>query len=326
MVFGSFPTWSVREARKEAARLRRMIDTGHDPLEEKRQQRAAPDMNKLLDDYLEHVRATLRSWRSIRGIVEQFIRPAWGRRKVRDVTRADAKALHLEITKAGTPIRANRTIAIASAIFAYAIDGDLLEVNPCVGVRRNPEHRRERYLSPDELARLWKVLATWPDQHAAAAVRLLLLTGCRRGELLGSRWPEFDLAAAVWNKPLERVKAKRRHRLPLSPEAVAELLRLPRSNTSDYLFPNVLNKGHWQQVRAWPDIREAAGIPDVRLHDQRHTVASLLIAQNFSLPIVGGLLDHSQPSTTARYTHLYDEVLRGATAQLGARLVPAETA
>jgi integrase len=326
MTIGDFPTWPAAEARKRAAELRRLVDAGRDPLEEKRQQRAAPDMGKLLDDYLDHAQARKRSWRSDRGIIEQFLRPAWGNRKIRDVTRADAKALHRAITAAGKPIRANRTIAIASAIFSFAIDADLLEDNPTRDIRRNPENRRERFLSPDELARLWKVLATWPDQHAAAAVRLLLLTGCRRGELLGARWGEFDLAAAVWNKPACRVKAKRSHRLPLSPEAVAELLRLPRLNSSDYLFPNVLNKNHWQQVRAWPAIREAAGIPDVHLHDQRHTVASLLIAQNFSLPIVGGLLDHSQPSTTARYAHLYDDVLRGATAQLGARLVPAEAA
>src|SRR6516225_8434342 len=174
MTIGNFPTWSATEARKRAGELRRLVDAGRDPLEEKRQQRAAPDMNKLLDDYLDHAQATKRSWRSDRGIIEQFLRPAWGNRKIRDVTRADAKALHRAITAAGKPIRANRTIAIASSIFSFAIDTDLLEDNPTRDIRRNPENRRERFLSPDELARLWKVLATWPDQHAAAAVRLLL--------------------------------------------------------------------------------------------------------------------------------------------------------
>jgi len=105
--------------------------------------------------------------------------------------------------------------------------------------------------------------------------------------------------------------------VPLSTEALAELANLPRSNSSDFLFPNVANAGHWAAVRAWPAMREAAGLADVRLHDQRHTAASLLVSAGNSLPIIGGVLGHSQPSTTARYSHLYDEPVREAMGRLG---------
>jgi integrase len=321
LTIGAIDAWPVAAARKRAAELRRMVDMGGDPLAERQTERKAPMFGDLLDQYLDHARAAKRSWRSDHGIIEGYLR-RWSDRKAHSIERRELRQLHAEITRAGKAIRANRVLAIASAIFGYAVDAELIEDNPTRGIKRNTENKRTRHLSQDELTRLWRVLRDWPDQVSAAAVRLLLLTGCRRGELLGARWGEFDLVAGIWTKPASRVKAKREHRLPLSAEAVAELQRLPRHNSTDFLFPNTVNRGHWNQVRDWPAIRKAAGLDDVHLHDGRHTAASLLIARNFSLPIIGGLLGHSQPSTTARYSHLYDDVLRGATAQLGQALVP----
>lgn len=120
----------------------------------------------------------------------------------------------------------------------------------------------------------------------------------------------------MWTKPASRTKAKREHRVPLSPDAIAELQRLPQHNATDLLFPNTANNGPWQQIRDWPAIRKAASRDDVQLHDQRHTAARVLVSAGNSLPIIAGLLGHSQPSTTARYAHLFDAPVRQAGAQL----------
>jgi integrase len=170
-------------------------------------------------------------------------------------------------------------------------------------ISKNPENRRTRYLTPVELARLIAALDRWEDQLSAAAIRLLLLCGCRRGELLRATWSEFDLVAGLWAKPATHCKNKREHRLPLSAEAIAVLLGLPRHNSTDLLFPNSRRRP-WSEIPAWPAIRRAARLEDVRLHDLRHSAASLMVSSGLSLELIGGVLGHSQASTTQRYSHL----------------------
>src|SRR5271163_3143416 len=197
MTIGAFPTWPVKEARKRAAELRRIVDAGGDPLEAKQTERAAPDMGELLDEYLEAA-AAKRSLRDDRSMIETVIRPRWKNRKAASIALDDVEALHRELTKGGTPIRANRVLSCLSAIFALAIKRRMIRDNPCRSAARNPETKRTRYLSLDELARLVVALDGWPDQVSAGAVWLLLLTGCRRGELLKARWGEFDLVGRIW--------------------------------------------------------------------------------------------------------------------------------
>src|SRR5262249_27678755 len=126
---GTFPAWPVAEARKQAAALRREIDTGGDPLGERKAERKAPEFGALLDDYLDHARATKRSWRSDRGIIEGYLRPRWEHRKAHSIERRELRELHREITRAGKETRANRVLAIASSIFAYAVEAELIADN-----------------------------------------------------------------------------------------------------------------------------------------------------------------------------------------------------
>ena len=139
--------------------------------------------------------------------------------KVADVTFEDVDRLHQRITKAGHPYRANRVIAVLSKMFALAIRWNMRDDNPCVGIERNVEHSRRRYLKDDELARLVRALATHADKQAADVVRLLLLTGCRRGEALAARWADLDLVKGVWSKPASSVKQNTPHEAPLSAPA-----------------------------------------------------------------------------------------------------------
>jgi integrase len=194
MVIGAFPAWDAKQARVRAAELRRLVDAGGDPLEERHATRAAPTMVELLDLFLAAAK-TKRSFRHDAAMIAKILRPRWGARKVASITLDDVEKLHAELTRAGTPIRANRVVACASSIFRLAIKRRYISENPCRNISRNPENRRTRYLSVEELANLIRTLDAWPDQISAAAVRLLLFTGCRRGELLRATWSEFDLVA-----------------------------------------------------------------------------------------------------------------------------------
>jgi integrase len=186
------------------------------------------------------------------------------------------------------------------------------------------EDRRERYLNPNELTRLVETLNEHPNRRAANAVRLLLLTGARRGEVLAGTWEQFDLEAGIWTKPSAHTKQKRSHRVPLSAPARALLDQIrteaERSDVrSPFLFPgDVFGKPLSNIKLFWRSVCRRAGIEGLRLHDLRHQYASMLASAGLSLAIIGRLLGHTQPSTTARYAHLFDDPLREATERVGA--------
>ena len=148
----------------------------------------------------------------------------------------------------------------------------------------------------------------------------MLLTGARRGEVLGATWSMFDLEHGIWIKPSAHTKQRREHRVPISAAAIDLLRRLLVTATGAYVFPGRNGAPLTDVKRTWQAVRSEAGLPDVRLHDLRHTYASLLASAGQSLPIIGALLGHTQPQTTARYAHLLDDPLRAATNQVGSFL------
>ena len=325
---GPYPTWSVEAARRRARELKRQIAGGSDPLETKVAARKAPTIADLAGLYLtDHLpRKRPSSQAEDKAIIAKIIKPRIGNRKVAAVTHADINRLHREISKA-TPTRANRIVALLSKMFSLAIKEGWRADNPCRGIERNPEEKRHRYLSSEELGRLTMALNECQDARAAGVVRLCLLTGCRRGEALAATWDQFDLDVGTWVKPGATTKQKTEHRAPLSDASVTLLTSIleaaPKGEdgepVSRYVFPGKTPDVPLTNIRdAWQAIRVAAGIPDVRLHDLRHTYASILASAGLSLPVIGALLGHTQPATTARYTHLFDDPLRKATDIVGA--------
>jgi integrase len=249
-----------------------------------------------------------------------YILPNLGRTKVKDVRPTDIDALHRAISTR-RKIRANRVVEVLSKAFSLATRWEWRPDNPCDGVRHNPEEPRSRYLRPDELARLAAALDQHAEQTSADAIRLMLLTGARRGEVLGATWSMFDLEHGIWIKPSAHTKQRREHRVPISAATIDLLRRLLATATGPYLFPG-RNGGHLTDIKkTWQAVRSAASLPDVRLHDLRHTYASLLASAGQSLPIIGALLGHTQPQTTARYAHLLDDPLRAATEHVGSLLI-----
>jgi integrase len=319
---GAFPDWTTASARDQARRLKQMIDRGGDPLAELEAERGAPTVADLCDRVeAEHLpRKRPRTRREYCRQIARYIRPAIGRLKVTDVTWSDIDALHQRITRSGGPYEANRTLALLSKMFALAVLWRLRTDNPCKGVERNVEQARKRYLTAAELARLLAALAATRDQQAADIVLLLLLTGARRGEVLAARWADFDLRSAIWTKPASTTKQKAEHIAPLSAPAIELLTELRRrSNSPVWVFPADSAVGHRVSLeRSWEAICKAAEISNLRVHDLRHSFASQLASNGASLPMIGALLGHSNPSTTHRYAHLFDDPIRQATERVGA--------
>jgi integrase len=329
LTIGGYPAWSVAAARSQASSLRRKIDAGTDPLGIREAEREAPNVSDLCDRYIAEHASRKRTGSSDEAMIRGIVRPELGSRKVASITFTDIDRLHRKVTKDRGPYQANRLIALLSKAFSLAIRWQMRGDNPAKGVERNPEERRYRYLTGEELRRLTEALAVHPSQSAANAVRLLLLTGARRGEVLAATSDQFDLETGLWVKPSSHTKQKREHRVPLSAPArqlLAEMRaraerraqergRLP----SPYVFPARTGDGPMVEIKtAWAALCKAAGLDGVRLHDLRHTYASVLASAGLSLPVIGALLGHTQPSTTARYTHLFDDPLRDATERVGA--------
>jgi integrase len=319
---GIWSDLTLEQARDDATEWRRAIRQGQDPAAQKVLDREAPTVKSLADrfltDYSErHNRAS--TLRNNRQMLDGIVRPRLGKLPVKGITKADIEALHHSMR--GTPYRANRILAVLSKMFSLAVEWGLREGNPVLGVAKYAEERRGKWLQSDELIRLHKALDEYPDQQSANAIRLILLTGSRKGEVLQAQWDEFDLEGrGKWRKPSHHTKQQKVSHVPLSKEALRVLREMKR--TGDFLFPSprVPGKPLENLRRAWADVCKAAKLQHVRIHDLRHTYASHLVSRGTPLATVGRLLGHTQAQTTERYAHLADDVLRAATNRAGAAL------
>mgnify|MGYP006283080501 CR=1 FL=1 len=332
---GRWPEWSVAAARERARELRRDVDAGIDPLCEREESRAAPRIPDLIERYLAEHAAHLatRNASDQRSMLTQLVEPQWRTRLVADIEPADVERLLAKIAEgrarpsrrgAGparpTPIRANRVGEVLRKMFNLAISWKMRDDNPAEGFRRRTEVERERFLSGDEITRLGEALNAAEDQRAAAIVRMCMLTGARLGEVRTARFEQFNLELGIWAKPAANTKQRRVHRVPISAETAALVRQrhgaVPRGCA--WLFPGdaVDEDGRSkdqpvQEVRRfWAAIQREADLPDVRIHDLRHTFASLLVSGGASLEMIGKLLGHTQARTTMRYAHLMDSPLR----------------
>jgi integrase len=323
---GAFPDWSVTGAREEGRKLRRQIDTGGDPLAEIEAERGAATIVDLIERFLdEHVsRKRPRTQYDYRNMIDRHVRPALGRMKVAAVTWTDIDALHRKITKSGRATQANRVITMVAKMFALAVRWQMRADNPAKGIERNVEHRRKRYLTAAEQVRLMVALDAHPDQQAADVFRVCFLTGCRSGEAMSMRWDNLELARGVWTKPGSTTKQRTAHVVPLSAPVKQLLTRLRQQTNSPWVFPADSAPGHRVTVqKSWLAICKVARIAGLRIHDLRHSFASLAVNQGASLPLIGALLGHASPVTTARYAHLFDDPQRATVEQIG-KLVTGE--
>ena len=194
--------------------------------------------------------------------------------------------------------------------------------NPATGIRMHTENNQsQRFLSIDEAKRLWKVLSTEQNQIAASAIKLMLLTGVRREEALQARWEDIDHERLLWSLPM--TKSGRQRFVMLSETALSVLNELPNKGGANYLFPGSKPGKPLSNARkCFQRALKAAGLAHLRIHDLRHTFASLAINNGATLYEVQHLLGHASNTTTQRYAHLASDNLRKASARVGALIVP----
>jgi integrase len=344
MVIGSPATLPPEQAREAAEKLLASVKLGADPASDRSEARKAETVNDILNTYIvNHAKPHLKKISAdLLGIYfDKHIRPALGRKKTTVVTKADVARLHRNIGST-QPVTANRVVVALRGAFNYAIDHHAIPAgtaNPAAGIEPFDEKPRQRYLTTEELQRLGDAIReaetigipwepdpnkkvkhaakpenrrTKIDQHAAAAIRLLLFTGCRLREILNLRWSEYDAGRGLLFLPDSKTGQKT---VVLSAPALAVLESLPR--LSAYVIAGESAGQKDEQPRAdlnrpWRAVRKRAGIEDVRIHDLRHSFASVGAGAGLGLPIIGNLLGHSQPSTTQRYAHVAVDPARRA--------------
>jgi integrase len=258
--------------------------------------------------------------------LELHILPALGSSKLSAVSTADIRRLHDKLSK--TPVGANRVAGLVKTMFNVAVlKGCLPEnhVNPANKIKPNKEQPRERFLQVEEVARLAKAIAKAEEsgnesRHALAAIKLLLLTGARRDEILALEWSFVDLDGAVLNLPDSKTGKKPIYLNPGAVEVLRELEKI-RTEGNPYVI-----EGHCHGKRLigihriWERIRTSAKLAGLRLHDLRHSFASAALWNGVNLATVGKLLGHKDSRTTQRYGHIADRVAIDAAATVGTAL------
>ena len=308
------------------------IAGGSDPADERRHAREVEEKRRrtltiaqLCDKYLTEyalVHNRPRTVETYRHVIERHIKPRLGAIRVPDLEQDDIAALHRDMKP--TPYLANLTIVVLRRILGFAVRSwKMRPDNPAAGMTRYPEEKRQRYLSVTELGALAAVLAAHPHRIPANALRMLLLTGARCGEVLAMRWEEVEHHPGSWVKPSSHTKQKSAHRVPLSPGArqLLDDMRRYRKEGESLVFPGRLPDQPLRDIhRTWASVCAAAGIRNARIHDLRHTFASVLVSSGLSLPIIAALLGHAELRSTQRYAHVADSPLQEATNRVDALL------
>lgn len=308
---------SFAEAKKEAIRIQSRVVVGKNPAEERKLDRTVPTVETLSERYLDYVRSYKRSSDIDARYLKLHLLPKFGKRRINQLNQTELMEwLQGKVKEGYAQATVNRWQVILGHMLRMAKVWGLAgsEVNPLEGVKqRDPNNKVERFLTPAETQRLRQAVEASPNPMLAPIVALLLLTGCRKRELLDATWDEFRLEQGFWRIPTEKSKTGKSRQVPLSEAALEVLRALPRSDDCPYVVPNPQTSKPFGAIyNSWNSARKAAGLPDVRMHDLRHSMASNMANAGQSLFVIGQVLGHSQPRTTMRYAHLSEGTLHKA--------------
>ncbi len=350
LTLGSTGTLTPDKARKMAQEALARARLGADPARDKGEARRSATVAELVERFLaDHVDAKRKpgTRRNYRHLLHSEVVPALGSMKAADLTRRDLATLHLKMQD--RPYSANRMLAVVGAMYVFGAKRGLVSegCNPARGIEKYPEHRRERFLTPEELERIgaalreaetvgipWKVDEAQPNAkhlpkpenrrtvlgpHAAAAIRLLILTGARLREILHLKWEHIDFGRGLLLLPDSKTGRKT---IVLNAPALAVLTELPRIGAF-VIAGDVPGKPRADLHRPWKLIAKRVGLESVRIHDLRHTYASFGAGSGLGLPIIGKLLGHREAATTQRYAHLDSDPLRRAANEIGGQIARA---
>jgi len=341
LVLGQHGVLTPEQARQIAVQKLAAAAKGEDPSADRHAARSAPTVAELCDLYLCEGLATRKasSIASARASIENHIKPLLGPRRAGALTPGDVDRFLLDVATGKTARKAktakkrglsrvrggkgaaNAAVTALSAALAFGVRRGVRADNPALGVHKFPEKKLERFLSPAELARLGEALAAAESlgvesPFALAAIRLLVLTGCRKNEILSLKRSYVDAHNRCLRLPDSKTGAKVVH---IGDAALNVIAAIPEVAGNDHLLAGRSESGHIADLQsAWERIRNAAGLADVRIHDLRHAFASLGAAVGDSLLIIGSLLGHKSAKTTQRYAHLADHPLKDAAERISA--------
>jgi integrase len=326
VTIGLHGPWTTEAARVEAQRLLGEFAAGNDPAAEKAKEKALATIAELgerfIAHYIPHHLKTSTQGEYTRAI-NLFITPQIGKLKIVEVLRSDVATFHHSMRK--IPYQANRVIGVLSVMLAQAELWGLRPegYNPCRGIKKFKEEKRERFLSPHELKKLGEALEAiqCKSPYVAHFFRLLVLTGCRLGEIQTLKWDYVDFESSILRLPDSKTGRKT---IYLGASAVEELKRIPKVAGNPYVICGSIEGHYLADVQGrWELLRRVASIEDVRIHDLRHTFASRAVALGQGLPTIGKLLGHTQTQTTARYAHLASDHSLAAADQVSKNLADA---
>lgn len=314
ITLGRYPDLSIENARKLAAQTKGSIAMGKNPQAEKRAIRDEMTFGKLFELYMErYSKKYKRSWKYDEREVNKHL-SHWFGRKISRITNEDVHKLHTELGETSGRYQANRILERVRAIYNKAIEWGWNGRNPALGVKKFREQSRDRFLLPEEVARLFDALAKEENVTARDFILMALLTGARKGNVLAMRWKEINMEHHIWRIP--DTKNGEPHNVPLSPQAM-EILHKRRKvqelteQESVYVFPGDGVDGHLADPKkAWYRLLEVAEIENLRIHDLRRTLGSWQALQGTSTAIIGKSLGHKSQQSTAVYERLTLEPVR----------------
>lgn len=314
---------SPSDARVKAHKMLIMVKEGGDPQLESYRFKEVPTLaDYAAQRYLPYIKTRKRSWKDDDSFLRNHILPALGSFRMNRVARSDVIAFHHGLLEQGYAAgTCNRILAALKCMYNCAIRWEVLPSgsNPCDGVQFFEDNgARERYLTPEEVQRLFAELDSNCNVQVAQIVRLLLYTGARKRELLDAKWQDVDFERQILTVPAERSKSRKNHHVVLSDAAVELLRSLPREDGMPWVFFNPkTGKPPVSIFYAWNTIRQRVGMPELRLHDLRHSYASFLVNAGRSLYEVQKLLGHHDPKVTMRYAHLSPQAMLDAANVVG---------
>jgi integrase len=315
LTIGTSPTLSLADAREQAGLKLADVQKGTDPAAVKKEAKAQASWADLEKTYIDdYAKARKRSWKEDDRLLKRYVPAAWAGRKLSGIKHEEVVALHAKVGREAGHYAANHLVRLLRSMFNRGSEFGLLKgANPAAKIRLFEERPRERFLTVDEIGKLNGALAEEKNPYWRGFFALSLLLGTRRSELLTARREWIDRGAKVLRLP--ETKAGRPHVLALPEAAMAILDSLPNAGEKEgWIFPSRGTRtGHLSEPKAaWKRIRTAAKIADCRLHDLRHSLASVLIQQGYGIQLIGRILNHSQSRTTERYAHLRLDDARGA--------------
>ena len=328
---GKYGKLTVEQARDIARDLTYRIAKGDDPVQQDEWQRNQPTFEEVAKRFLDDhsaIRSRPATHASNVQILAHMLIPHFGKMKIRSIERKDIYDYLAKNRQ--RPIGANRSLACMSSIMSKAELWGYRErnSNPCFGVERFPENRRERFLSEQEFAALESAMQRaernlTESPHVLAMFRIMMHTGCRPGEARHLKWDYVDFTNRVIRLPKEATKEKRPKTLFITPYIEGVLKNIRRMEGNPYVIVSERNDGKpiADVKKPWDRIKKAAGITtELHLHDLRHSHASMANALGYSLPMIGALLGHTQAQTTLRYAHLATDHLRQAAEDISNRI------